>query len=57
MKRFLSLLMLCTVCSGFAWAAPQASLTPVVATHQRSSRHRPHKAGRHHRPKRNHRGV
>jgi hypothetical protein len=59
MKRILSVLMTCLLASAFAWATPpQATLTPVRATHERPIRHRAHKAGRHHTPKRHrHRTV
>lgn len=55
MKRFFSVLMMCVLSSVFLFAAPgQATLTPVARTHQRAHRHRAHKAGRHHTPKRAH---
>jgi hypothetical protein len=56
MKRCLWVLMLGVLSTGFGWAdTPNASLTPVKATHHRDKRvhrHRAHKAGRHHSPKR-----
>ena len=58
MKRFLSVLALCGLMCSFAWASPrQASVIPVRATHQRAQRHKAHKAGKHHTPKRHHRAV
>jgi hypothetical protein len=56
MKRCWSVLMLCVLSTGFALAdIPNASLTPVKATHHRDKRvhrHRAHKAAKHHTPKR-----
>ncbi|HKI00281.1 MAG TPA: hypothetical protein VJ999_14355 [Candidatus Sulfotelmatobacter sp.] len=53
MKRFLIVLLLCVVPASFAWAVPpQASLTPVKATHPPVKRHRAHKATKHRAPKR-----
>jgi len=58
MKRFFLVLMLTLWSSAFVLAAPpQATLTPVKATHQRVQRHRAHKAGKHHTPKRHRHGV
>ena len=53
MRRFLSVLIMCTLASAFAGATPtRTTLTPVKATHQRPQRHKAHKAGKHHTPKR-----
>ncbi|HET6178351.1 MAG TPA: hypothetical protein VFE61_15565 [Candidatus Sulfotelmatobacter sp.] len=58
MKRLLSVLMMCVLASGFALASvPQGTLTPVRATHQPTHRHRAHRAGKHHHPKRHYRTV
>lgn len=59
MRRLLLVLILCVLASAFAWATPpQATLTPVRATHQRARHHKAHKAGKHHTPKRHrHRAV
>jgi len=58
MKRIFSVLMMCLLSSTFMSAAPgQATLTPVSATHQQAQRHRAHKAGKHHTPKRAHRRM
>jgi hypothetical protein len=56
MKQFLTvLLMTCILPGALAWATPsQAALTQVKATHRRN-RHRPHKAGKHPHPLRQHR--
>jgi hypothetical protein len=56
MKRLLALLLTLVLFSSFGWAGPSpASLVPVKATHHRDKRvqrHRAHKAGKHHTPKR-----
>ena len=53
MTRFFSAMMICVLTCAFAWAVPnQASLVPVKATHQHAQRHKAHKAGKHHAPKR-----
>jgi hypothetical protein len=61
MKRCFSVLMLCILSSAFAVAAPpRATFTPVKATHHRDprvQRHRAHKAGKHHIPKRHRHAV
>ena len=57
MKRFFSvfLLVLVLLSALCALARPSnARLIPVRATHQRAHRHRAHKAGKHHRPRRAH---
>jgi hypothetical protein len=62
MKRFVFVLLLAGLSSAFAFASPATSharLTPVKATHYhrdpRVTRHRAHKAGKHHSSKRPHR--
>lgn len=49
----LSLVMFASLSTTAAWAdSSHARLTRVKRTHQRGSRHRAHKAGKHHTPKR-----
>ena len=59
MKRCLAVLMLIVASSTFALAStPRATLTLVKKTHyhrdKRVTRHKAHKAGKHHTPKRQH---
>ena len=50
----LTLAIFASLSTTAAWAAPsQATLTRVKRTHQPGTRHRAHKAGKHHTPKRN----
>jgi hypothetical protein len=58
MRRCFSVFVLCVFSSLVAWAAPQATLTPVKWGHHRDprvQRHHAHKATKHHAPKRAHR--
>ena len=57
MKRFFSVLTLAVLTSTFCFAASEAALTPVKATHQPVKHHHAHKAAKHHRPKHSRHGV
>jgi hypothetical protein len=64
MKRLSFVLMLAALSSAFAFASPASShakLTPVKTTHyhrdKRVTRHRAHKAAKHHAPKHHRRSV
>ena len=57
MKRFFSVLTLAVLTSTFCFAASEAALTPVKATHQPVKHHHAHKAAKHHRPKHSRQGV
>ena len=58
MKKFLTVFVLLLLSSVFAVAdTPHATLVPVRRTHQRVQRHKAHKAGKHHTPKRHRHSV
>jgi hypothetical protein len=57
MKSFLSVLLMFSCFSLFAFATPQPKLLRVKAKHRHATRHHAHKATKHHAPKHHHHAV